>query len=96
MKTKAIEFSGACTIGWCGSHNDTPNRGGVQILLDDDIDEEGWGGESVCCDCAMRLARLLKKRVKQVSEKQAQGLKYRAGADGCTMRWRKKKTPAAA
>lgn len=89
MKTKAIEFAGCCALSdWCGSHNNTEGRGGVEILLDahgsladDDM------GEMVCLDCAERLARLLKKRVRQVREKQALGLEF----CGDPLRWRKAK-----
>lgn len=77
MKTKAIEFMGCCALGRCGSHNDTPSMGGVEITLDGDL-AEGDMGEMICVDCALWLARMLKKRVKQCREKQAKGLEYRA------------------
>ncbi len=92
MKTKAIEFSGACSLNWCNSHNDTEGRGGVEVLIEahGTLAGEEDMGEMVCLDCASRLARLLKKRVRQCREKQAQGLEYRGDESG-EMRWRKRK-----
>ena len=85
-KAKAIEFGGCCSLGWCNSGNDTPDRGGVEIALDCDL-SEGLG-EMVCLPCAGRLARLIEKCVTQCREKQAAGREYRDD------KWRKAK-PAA-
>jgi hypothetical protein len=87
MKTKAIEFGGCCALGWCGSHSDTKDRGGVLISLENDVVDPDSDGEMVCLGCAERLARLLKKRVRQCRERQAQGLEYR----GEPSKWRKPK-----
>lgn len=86
--TRAIEFGGFCTLQWCGSHNDSEGRGGVEIALNGSM-EDGFT-EMICCDCALRLARLLKKRVKEVAEKQAKGLEYR----GDPLRWMKTRAVA--
>lgn len=90
-KTKAIEFGGCCALGWCGSGNSTPDRGGVAIALDDDLDEDDINGEMICLDCAERLARLIRKRARECRERQAAGLEYR----GDPMKWRKPKKAAA-
>ncbi len=86
MKTKAIEFKGFC-LG-CHSGNATPKRGGLRIQLDGD--EPAEYGEMFCLDCAERLARRLKKRVKECREKIAQGLEYRND------KWQEPKAQAAA
>jgi len=87
MKTRAIEFRGYCSLGRCGSHNDTPSRGGVEFSVDDDVSE--YSGEIICCECAEWLAKWLKKRAKQARERQAAGLEYRHD------RWCKKVAPEA-
>lgn len=85
-KAKAIEFGGCCSLGWCGSGNDTPDRGGVEISLDGDLSEDL--GEMVCLACAERLARLIEKCVTRCRERQAAGREYRDD------RWRKAKAAA--
>jgi len=66
MKTKAIQFAGVCSLGWCNSHNDTEGRGGVEVLIDarGALANEEDSGEMICCSCALRLARWLKWRVR--------------------------------
>lgn len=85
MKTRAIEFGGVCALRWCKSHNNTPGRGGVEILIDssEDLARDGQG-EMVCITCALRLVREIEKRAAECTEKRAKGLEYRGD------RWRKK------
>lgn len=96
MKTRAIEFMGSCELGRCGTHNDSPSMGGVEVVLDGDL-AEGDMGDMICCDCALWLAGMLKKRVREAREKQARGLEYSAKPGGDVLKWRKKKasTPKA-
>ena len=86
-KTKAIEFGGRCSLGWCKRWDGSPDAGGVAIVLGDDIE---FDSEMVCCPCALRLAKELEKRVAEVAEKQANGLEYRND------KWRKKRATVAA
>lgn len=91
MKTRAIAFSGACSLNWCDSGNDTENRAGVEVLLEahGTLAGEENMGVGVCAFCALKLARLLKKRVRQANERLSRGLRYKYGASG--LAWRKKK-----
>jgi hypothetical protein len=73
VKTKAIQFKGFCS--GCHSGNSTPKRGGLRIQLDGGEPVED--GEMFCLVCAERLARRLRKRVRECREKIAQGLEYR-------------------
>lgn len=90
MKTRAIEFLGSCELGRCGTHNDTPSMGGVEVVLDGDL-SEGDMGDMICCDCALWLAGILKKRVREAREKQAKGLEYSALPGSDVLKWRKRK-----
>ena len=90
MKTRAIEFLGSCEMGRCGTHNDSPSMGGVEVVLGGDL-SEGDMGDMICCDCALWLAGMLKKRVREAREKQARGLEYSDLPGSAALRWRKKK-----
>ncbi len=85
MKTKAIEFMGCCELGRCGSGSDSLATGGVEFILDGDLADDM--GEMLCCECALWLARMLKKRVREARAKRAAGLEY----GGDPLKWHEAK-----
>lgn len=77
MNIRPIEFKGCCADQDCDRGNDTECRGGIELSIEDTFDDDDSIGDSICLDCALRLAARIKKAVAQAKAKIKKGKIYR-------------------